>query len=132
MPRSAAFQSLARSLRIASFCDSHGLATSEGLERVAALEAADRGASRREVLAGAAKLGVVGAVGAVAGPLGWALAAPRRPSDVAIIGAGLAGLACGDELYHFFGQRHSEPEVVDELRAFVDAMRDDLRTVGNP
>jgi monoamine oxidase len=207
MARSAAFQSLARTIRIARFCDRHGLATREGLERAAAPEAVDRGASRREFLAGAAKLGVVGAIGAVAGPPGWALAARRPPSgDVAIIGAGLAGLACGDELrrhgvlatiyeasdrsggrcfslggafpgpvdfpgqvverggefidnehktmigyaqrfglaledvtkghedvfYYFFGQHHSESEVVDELRALVDAMRDDLRTVGNP
>ena len=34
--------------------------------------------------------------------------------------------------YHFFGRHHSEAEVVDEFRAFVDAMRDDLRTVGEP
>src|SRR5262249_11513340 len=99
MARSAAFQSLARAIRIARFCDRHGLATREGLERAAALEAVDRGTSRRGVLAGAAKLGGLGASGAVAGPPGWALAAPRLPSgDVAIIGAGLAGLACGDEL----------------------------------
>ncbi|HKZ05172.1 MAG TPA: NAD(P)/FAD-dependent oxidoreductase [Methylomirabilota bacterium] len=207
MARSAAFQRLARIIRIAGFCDRHGLETREGLDRAAALEAVDRGASRREFLAGAAKLGVVGAIGTVAGPPRRALAAPRpRRGDVAIIGAGLAGLACGDELrrqgllatvyeasersggrcvslggafpgpvnfpgqvverggefidtghktmigyaqrfglaledvtkgrgdvfYHFFGQRYSEPEVVDELRAFVDAMRDDLRTVGQP
>ena len=207
MARSAAFQSLARTIRIARFCDRHGLATREGVERAAALEAVDRRASRREFLARAAKLGMVGAIGAVARPPRWALAAPARPSgDVAIIGAGLAGLACGDELrrhgvlatiyeasdrsggrcvslggafpgpvdfpgqvverggefidnahktmigyaqrfglaledvtkghddvfYHFFGQRHAESEVVDELRALVDAMRDDLRTVGNP
>ena len=150
---------------------------------------------------------MAGAIGAVAGRPGGALAAPRPPSgDVAIIGAGLAGLACADELrqhgvlatiyeasdrsggrcfslggafpgpvnfpgqvverggefidnehktmigyvqrfglaledvtkgredvfYYFFGQRHSESEIVDELRALVAAMRDDLRTVGNP
>src|SRR5262249_28801037 len=34
--------------------------------------------------------------------------------------------------YYFFGQHYSEAEVVDEFRALVDAMRDDLRTVGNP
>src|SRR5262249_56833192 len=98
MARSAAFQRLARTIRIARFCDRHGLATGEGLER-AALEAEARRASRREFLAGAAKLGMAGAIGAVAGRPGWALAASRTPSgDVAIIGAGLAGLACGDEL----------------------------------
>jgi monoamine oxidase len=198
---------LARAIRIASFCDRHDLSTNEGLERAAALEAAERGASRREFLAGAAKLAALGAVGTVAGPIGRVLAAPRPPSgDVAIVGAGLAGLACGDELrrhgvlatiyeasdrsggrcfslggafpgpvdfpgqvverggefidtghktmigyaqqfglaledvakghedtfYYFFGRHHSEAEIVDELRQFVDAMRDDLRTVGNP
>jgi monoamine oxidase len=209
MARSTAFQRLARTVRIARFCDRHGLSTSEGLERAAAHEAAtlERGASRREFLAGAAKLAALGAVGAVAGPFGRALATPRPPGgDVAIIGAGLAGLVCGDELrrhgvlatiyeasdraggrcfslggafpgpvnfpgqvverggefidtahktmighaqqfdlaledvtkghedvfYYFFGQYHSEAEVVDEFRALVDMMRDDLRTVGNP
>src|SRR5262245_3539581 len=38
----------------------------------------------------------------------------------------------GEVFYHVFGQRHSEAEVVDEFRAFVDAMRDDLRTLGSP
>jgi monoamine oxidase len=208
MARSAAFHKLIRTLRIARFCDRHGLSTSEGLETAAALEAArQRGASRREVLTGAVTLASLGAVGAVVGPVGRVLAAPRPPSgNVAIIGAGLAGLACADELrrrgvvatiyeaseraggrcfslggafpgpvifpgqvaerggefidtahktmigyaqrfglaledvtkghedvfYHFFGQRHSESDVVDEFRELVDAMRDDLRTVGSP
>jgi monoamine oxidase len=208
MARSGAFQSLARTIRIARFCDRHGLSTNEGLERAAALEAAavERGASRREFLAGAAKLAALGAISAVAGPFGRALAAQPPSGDVAIVGAGLAGLACGDELrrhgvlatiyeasdrsggrcfslggafpgpvdfpgqvverggefidnghktmigyaqqfglaledvtkrhedvfYYFFGQHHSESEVVDEFRELVDAMRDDLRTVGNP
>lgn len=77
MGRSTAFQSLARIIRIASFCDRHGMATREGVERAAALEAEARGASRREFLAGAAKLGVVEAIGAVAGPPGWALVRVR-------------------------------------------------------
>jgi monoamine oxidase len=207
MARSAAFQRLIRSLRIARFCDRHGLSTREGLEQVAAIEARHRGTSRREVLAGATRLAALGALGAAAGPVGRALAVPRPPSgDVAIVGAGLAGLACGDELrrfgvratiyeaservggrcfslggafpglvtfpgqvaerggefidtahkimigyakrfkleledvakgheevfYHFFGQNHSEAEVVDEFRVLVDAMRDDLRALGTP
>jgi monoamine oxidase len=197
---------LARSIRIARFCDRLGLSTSEGLERAAIVET-ERRASRREVLAGATTLAALGAIGSVAGPFARAEAAPRPPAgDVAIVGAGLAGLACADELrrrgviatlyeasdraggrcfslggafpgavsfpgqvverggefidtghktmigyaqrfglaledvtrghedvfYHFFGQHHAEAEVVDELRAFVDAMRDDLRTVGSP
>jgi monoamine oxidase len=41
-------------------------------------------------------------LGAAAGPVGRALAVPRPPSgDVAIVGSGLAGLACGDELRRF-------------------------------
>jgi monoamine oxidase len=199
---------LARTIRIARFCDRYGLSTREGLERATALEAAvERGASRRQVLAGASSLVALAAIGAIADPFGRALATPRPPSgDVAIVGAGLAGLACGDELrrhgvlatiyeasdrsggrcfslggafpgpvdfpgqvverggefidnghktmigyahqfglaledvakrhedvfYYFFGQDHSESEVVDELRELVDAMRDDLRTVGKP
>ena len=208
MARSAAFHKLIRTLRIARFCDRHGLSTDEGLETAAALEAArQRGASRREVLTGAVTSLSLGAIGAVVGPVGRVLAAPRPPrGDVAIIGAGLAGLACADELrrrgvlatiyeasdraggrcfslggafpgpvvfpsqvaerggefidtahktmigyaqrfglaledvtkghedvfYHFFGQRQSESDVVDEFRELVDAMRDDLRTVGSP
>src|SRR4029453_10544821 len=208
MARSAAFQSLARIIRIARLCDRHGLATNEGLERSAALEArAEHGASRREFLARAAKLTALGSIGAVAGRSGRALAAPRPPSgDVAIVGAGLAGLACGDELrrhgvlatiyeasdrsggrcfslggafpgpvdfpgqvverggefidnghktmigyahqfglaledvakrhedvfYYFFGRHHSESEVVDEWRARVAGIREDLRAGGSP
>src|SRR5262249_25534373 len=101
MARSGAFQSLARIIRTARFCNRHGLSTDEGVERAAALEVASmgRGASRREVLVGVAKLAGLGAIGAGADPFGGALATPRRPSgEVAIIGAGLAGLACGDEL----------------------------------
>ena len=77
MARSAAFQSLVRTLRIARFCDRHALRTREGLEYVAALEAAsvERGASRRGFLAGAAKVGALGAIGALAGPVGRARAA---------------------------------------------------------
>ena len=102
MARSAAFQRLIRSLRIARFCDRHGLSTREGLEQVAAIEARHRGTSRREVLTGATRLAALGALGAAAGPVARALAVPRPPSgDVAIVGAGLAGLACGDELRRF-------------------------------
>lgn len=206
MARSAAFQRLTRTMRLARFCDHHRLATGEGLQRAAELDAAAGGTSRRAVLTGAGTLAALGAIGALS-PGGRALAAPRPPSgDVAIVGAGLAGLACADELrrrgvlatiyeasdraggrcfslggtfpgpiafpgqvaerggefidtahktmiayaqrfglaledvakghedvfHHFFGQRQSEADVVDEFRALVDAMRDDLRTVGSP
>ncbi|MEZ4393806.1 MAG: NAD(P)/FAD-dependent oxidoreductase [Polyangiales bacterium] len=38
----------------------------------------------------------------------------------------------GEVFYHFDGSLHPESAVVDEYRAFVDAMRDDLRAVGSP
>ncbi len=38
----------------------------------------------------------------------------------------------GDVLYYFGGSLHTEADVVDEFRVLVDAMRDDLRTVGAP
>src|SRR5262245_57671448 len=101
MARSTTFHSLARTIRMARFCARQRLATREGLDRSAASRAAtvEHGATRRGFLAGTARLATLGAVGAVARPFGRALAAPRPPSgDVAIVGAGLAGLACGDEL----------------------------------
>jgi monoamine oxidase len=206
MARSAPFQRLLRTMRIAAFCDRHGVPAKEGIERLAALEAA-REMTRREFLGSATRLAALGAIGAMAGPVGQAFARPGPPSgSVAIVGAGLAGLACADELrrhgviatvyeastraggrcfslggafhgpvtfpgqvverggefidtshktmigyaqrfgldledvakghldvvYHFFGQHHAEAEIVEEFRAFVDAMRDDLRTVGSP
>src|SRR3990170_4852427 len=102
MSRSILFKSLARSIRIAHYCEENNISTKEGLERVADLEArlAKRRASRREFLGTMGKLAVAGAIGSVAWPLRRTLAAPASGPDVniAIVGAGLAGLACGDEL----------------------------------
>ncbi len=102
MSRSPSFRNLARAIRIAHCCEENNISTSEGLERTAALEAsaAARRASRREFLVTMGKLAVVGAIGSVTWPLRHALAAlpPGPDVRVAIVGAGLAGLACGDEL----------------------------------
>jgi len=101
MSRSILFKNLARSIRIAHYCEENNISTNEGLERVADLEArlAKRRASRREFLANMGKLAVVGAIGSVAWPLRRTLAAPSGPDvNIAIVGAGLAGLVCGDEL----------------------------------
>jgi len=98
MSRSPLFKNLTRAMRIALYCEKHNLSTSQGLEQLAALESrlAQWRASRREFLA----LTAVSALGAVAGDLGRTHAAPQLRSDakVGIVGAGLAGLACGYEL----------------------------------
>jgi monoamine oxidase len=102
MSRSPAFRNLARAIRIARYCEENKISTSEGLQQAAALEAcaAARRASRREFLAKMGKLAVAGGIGSVAWPLRHVLAAPPPRPDVrvAIVGAGLAGLTCGDEL----------------------------------
>jgi monoamine oxidase len=102
MSHSLSFRNLARAIRIAWYCEENNISTSEGLEQSASIEAhtAARRASRREFLANTGKLAVVGAVGWAASPLRLGLAGPPPAPAVrvAIVGAGLAGLACGDEL----------------------------------
>jgi monoamine oxidase len=87
-------------MRIGRFCEREGISTSEGMERCAEMEyrLGKAGKRRREFLA---NMGTVAAVGALAsaGPGRWALAAPQAPDiSVAIVGAGMAGLACADTL----------------------------------
>jgi monoamine oxidase len=100
--RTRSLTNLGRAIRIARFCERHNISTSEGLERAAAWEAqaAARYAGRREFLANMGKLAAVGAIGSIAWQLPLAPAAPQPgPAvKVAIVGAGLAGLACADEL----------------------------------
>jgi monoamine oxidase len=91
MGRTNAFSRLARTLRIARWCDAHGLPSREGVERCLDLERRTR-LSRREVLTGLAATGALAALP----PL--AFARPQRSLDVGIVGAGLAGLACADRL----------------------------------
>ncbi len=102
MGRTRFWTDLGRAIRIARFCEGHHISTGEGLERAVAWEAdlAARRAGRREFLANMGRLAAVGAMGSVAWPLRLAPAAPRpsRTVKVAIVGAGLAGLACADEL----------------------------------
>src|SRR5262249_4350440 len=102
MSRSLSFRSLARAIRIAHYCEENNISTSEGLERAADIENRTdvRRASRREFLANTGKLAVVGAVGWGASPLRIGLPYPLTGPAVrvAIVGAGLAGMACGDEL----------------------------------
>jgi monoamine oxidase len=101
MSRSLFFKNLSRAIRIAHFCEDNKISTREGLERVAELEhrTTKRKASRREFLANMGKLAMVGTIGSVAGSLPTLAAKPTGPDvSIGIVGAGLAGLACGYEL----------------------------------
>ena len=102
MGRSHTFAEITRALRIARFCDEQRLSTAEGLQRVREAEvahAAER-RSRRDWLKTIARTGGVGAAALVATPIHRVLASVHRPPpiDVAIVGAGLAGLACAEAL----------------------------------
>ena len=101
MSRSLSFRSLARAIRIAHYCEENNISTSEGLERAADIETHTdaRRASRREFIANTGKLAVVGAFRWGASPLrlGLPYTLTGQAVRVAIVGAGLAGLACGDE-----------------------------------
>ena len=102
MGRSKILDNFIRMARIADYCDSRDLPTKEGCERVAMLERqrAEQRASRREFLKSLGNLAAMGAAGSMAGSLKEAFAAQGSGSDVkiAIVGAGLAGLVCADEL----------------------------------
>ena len=102
MSRSILFSKLVRAMRIGDYCEANRISTSEGLERVAALEArgAPWRASRREFLRNMGKLAVLGTLGEVVGPFEKAVAAQPSGANVpvGIVGAGLAGLVCADEL----------------------------------
>jgi monoamine oxidase len=93
MGRSDNFQRLQRYLQIAGHCDKTGQGAQEALEQ-RALASQTRRARRR--LLGAA--GGIIAAGALPGGLRGAFAAPRVGGSVAIVGAGLAGLACANAL----------------------------------
>ena len=70
MKRSPIMRNLARSIRVAHYCERNHISTREGLERVAAVEerVERRRTSRREFLVeGLGKLAVVGALGAAVG-----------------------------------------------------------------
>ena len=100
MPRNPLFDQFSRTIRVAWFAERTKIATSEALERGAeARGEAARSRSRREFLGDMAKVAASGAVATVAGPLEPTLAKPRNGSrSIAIVGAGMAGLACADRL----------------------------------
>ena len=102
MARSESFRALRRIHRTAAFCDKRGLDTREGLEQLAELDrtARDDGewrATRRRFLDTVGKAAAVGAMASIPSTSAWAAARPSN-ARVAIVGAGLAGLACADAL----------------------------------
>ena len=102
MARSKVFANLVRLTRIADYCEKRNMSTKEGCERAAASERQRAGlrGSRRKFLQSMASLAAIGSVANVAGALGEVLGAQPSGSDVkiGIVGAGLAGLVCADEL----------------------------------
>jgi monoamine oxidase len=94
MGRSEAFRRLRRTIRLALHRDDTGLAPDDVLEsRRGHLQDRDR----RRLLRGAAA-SLAATVLAPLAPAPRARAAPRAAGSVAIVGAGLAGLACADAL----------------------------------
>src|SRR5919109_5408037 len=101
MSRSRLFSDVTRALRIAYLCNAQGLSTAEGLARARDADAARAAtrSSRREWLKTVAHAGAMGAGAMVAAPAGHLFASQRQTAlDVAIVGAGLSGLACADAL----------------------------------
>jgi monoamine oxidase len=98
MARSPLFDRVKHLMRIARACDEQGISTREGLQRAA--EAHTRAQrTRREFLGDAGKAAAAAGLLALTGKARSAFGAPSGPTiDVGIVGAGLAGLACGDVL----------------------------------
>lgn len=98
MPRNPLFDQFSRSLRVAWFADRTKTTTSEALERVAEVRAeSERSRPRREFLGDVARIAASGTLAAISGPLAHAKPLPGSRS-IAIVGAGLAGLACADRV----------------------------------
>jgi monoamine oxidase len=100
MSRLPLMGNLARVIRIAHYCEANRISSRESLERVAAIEAraAEWRSSRREFLAGIGKVAAMGVAGYAVAPFQRAFAASAPTVKVAVVGAGLAGLVCVDEL----------------------------------
>src|SRR5688500_10163799 len=103
MGRTKAFESFTRIVRIADFCRNRGLPAEEGRERAAEWARVHGGvmSSRRHFLKRRAGMAAIGMPAPMAGTLRLALAAqaPSSNLQIGIVGAGLAGLVCADELH---------------------------------
>ena len=100
MSRNPLFDQFSRTIRIAWFAEKTGLPAAEALARAAdAGWHAKQRRSRREFLGDVGRVAAGGALATVAGPLDIPHAARADAlRSVAIVGAGIAGLACADRL----------------------------------
>ncbi|MBD2499221.1 flavin monoamine oxidase family protein [Anabaena azotica] len=102
MSHSPIFQRLVRTVGIVRYCQKHHVSTSEGFELIHQLEESIslRKTKRRKFLTDLGKLTIAGGtIGVGSGYLHRTFAAPSLiDAKIAIVGAGLAGLACGYEL----------------------------------
>ena len=99
MSRTALFRRFVRMVRIGNYCDRQILPVREGSGELGYLQSRG-GLTRREFLADAGKLTGAGFAATLLNPVSRAFAAPSRQQqiNIAIVGAGLAGLACAYEL----------------------------------
>jgi monoamine oxidase len=97
MNRSSVFRKLARTIGIALYCEENKISTRKGLDQVADIEYC---ISRRKFIENTSKIALAVSFGSAIGSINRALAAPapRSSLSIGIVGAGLAGLACGYEL----------------------------------
>lgn len=102
MGRSPLFSNLARTMRIALYCEREQITTEEGMQRVAAMEeqAAQRRISRRDFLADMSRFAAAGMATTLMEPSTGPIISPFAASNitVGIVGAGLAGLVCATQL----------------------------------
>ncbi len=100
MSRNPLFDQFSRTIRVAWFAEETRIATDEARARAAeAGWQAKQRRSRREFLGDVARVAASGALATVARPLELAHAARANAGrSVAIVGAGMAGLACADRL----------------------------------
>jgi len=97
MARNPLFDQFSRTIRTAWFAERRKIKTSEALERAAeARDDAQRRRSRRQFLGDVARVAASGTLATFARPSDPAFAIGS--GDVAIVGAGMAGLACADRL----------------------------------
>src|SRR6185369_11997658 len=100
MSHSPIFDRLRRAMRLGAYCDRHQISTEEGIARREAAET-----SRREFLGSVGAVAAAGALASVTSacggaPVGETVEGLAHPGtlDVGIVGAGLAGLVCADQL----------------------------------